>query len=676
MPEITTGDKVDFPEQYRETLGTFFKDWIDQVEDDRRERHVKVWSKALTNYEAKPRGKNFPWPGASNASIGITPTHTNALAARHFNASIAHDPIHLVKSSRSGEVIPGLSYEDWSRMWQVASKYIEVHDLKYKRLAEQFILTFMIYGDAYIYLPWEREEVMRAGGEVKVLWDRPVPKVLHPKDVYINWWETDVQMARKVGIGWNLDLPTLEANRNSGLYSKADYEAMKKRLEKAGSDSESISKKLKDPSYFKEWGGYVYNADDFEKVLKREMGVDPSAVPNAIQMVRVFERIDLDGDGIPEEYIFDVDKETGLVPFGQVADFPGGLRPLVHFKYQTRPGAAYNQGIPELLLNTQKILDNTIRDIMDNNKVMNTKMFAVRKGSPISRQARAYPGKFWFVDNVDTDIKDLAIGQGSVNTSFQDLQLMAQWGEKITGVTDFNLGQERRSRTPATTTLALLEEGAKRTDWTISDMRENMWEMWKIVLGLYFKHGDPERLAKAAAIDDEDIPKFIMAWAQVDEDEFLDGLTITPEVSSTSLNKNVKRQEALVLYQQVTQAYDKLVQLAQAVGQSMGDPVMKELFVQYAKGTQRLLSRVLDTYEIKDQKELNPDLTDLIAQVTSVQVDIGAGGEGVGGGAGSSPGQAAQAMDIQGTPGGVTELTPSARPQAGATRPPGPTPAS
>ena len=341
--------------------------------------------------------------------------------------------------------------------------------------------------------------------------------------------------------------------------------------------------------------------------------------------------------------------------------------------------SAYNFGVPELLLNIQKIVNNTMRDIMDNNKVMNTKMFAVRKGSSIKRQERAYPGKFFYTEDINNDIRDLALGSGSVNTSFQDMQLMAQWGEKVTGVTDFNLGQERRSRTPATTTLALLEEGAKRSDWTISNMRDQMWAMWKIILGMYYKHGDPEKMAKAASLNEEDMPMFIKAWTQVPVNEFVDGLTITPEVSSTSLNKNVKRQEALVLYQQVTQAYDKLVQLAQMVGQSMADPVMKELFVQYAKGTQRLLARVLDTYEVRDQNELNPDLTDLIRKVASVEITTeGQGGDSANaaGGNTSRPAEAAQNLAIQGNPGGITEVAPDGRPKAGLPRVPGPTPGS
>ena len=675
MAVTNTGETVNLPKDYREKLGTSFKDWIDSVEDDRRERHIKVWSKAVENFEGKPKVKNFPWPGASNATIPITGTHANALGARHFNAATAHSPIHLLKSNRSGYVIPGLSYEKYAAMWQALSKQIEDFDIQYKKLAEQFVLAFIIYGDAYVYVPWEKEVTMR-GGEERVLWDQPVPKVLHPKDVYINWWDTDVQRCRKIGIAWNLDLPTLESLHNRGLYSDEDYDKMSRMLEAKKEEGSRVKKKLQDPSWFKEWGGNIYNPDDFEKVVKTEMGIDPSSVPNAIQMVRMFDRMDLDGDGIPEEYIFDVAKDDGTVPFSAEADNPGGLRPIVHFKYQTRFNSAYNFGVPELLLNVQKVVDNTMRDIMDNNKVMNTKMFAVRKGSPIKRQERAYPGKFFYVDNIDNDIRDLTLGSGSVNTSFQDLQLMAQWGEKVTGVTDFNLGQERRSRTPATTTLALLEEGAKRSDWTISNMRDSMFDLWRIVLGLYFKHGNIDKMAKAASIDDDtDIKLFIQAWSEVDEDDFMDGLTINPEVSSTSLNKNVKRQEALVLYQQVTQAYDKLIQLAQMVGQAMADPIMKELFVQYARGTQRLLARVLDTYEIKDQKELNPDLTELIRRVTSVEVSTG--GSTVAGGGGSessSPGQAAQGLAQQGTPGGVAEIAPNGRPQAGLRRVPGPTP--
>jgi len=681
---IDGGAEIRLTKDEREGIGQEFVSWIDAIEESRRELMNETWVQALDNYEGKPPIKQFPWAGASNAHLPITGTHSDAIAARLYNASIAHDPIFLMLPTRAGEIegIEGVSYQMLARWFQNVSKYIEHEQIPFKDLMEEIILTFVIYGDAFVYIPWETQEVMDATFDVdtnkvifepRKLWDGPRPKVVHPKDIYVNWNATNVQEARQVGMGWNLDLATLEEYRQRGIYDEETAEKLSLML-KDKKDGKSKIDAMAVGNQLKEWGGNFYSEDEFNKQVKKRIGVTDDSGPNALRMVRVFARADLDNDGIPEELVYDVVKDEGLVPYARYANYNHRQRPLVQFSYGNRPGSIYNRGVPELLFNIQKIMNTTIRDHLDNNKVQNTKMFLAKKGSAIEENAKVYPSRIFFVDNIQTDFAPIDLGTGRPVTSINDIAVIEKWGQFITGISDFNLGKENRSRTPATTTLALLEEGNKRIDRTIEVMRRSMLQMWKQILMLYYQNGDVNVLATQAVVGLSDQPEdvdvemeaFRTTWDTLSPDEIMTGISLQAEVSSNALNRQAQRQEALALFAQVDAFYQRVTQLASAIGGSLADPVMSQLFLLMTKGFRRIMSMVLDTFDVKDQEALNPDIEKLMSEVTSVPSD----GQTPGGQAGgSNPAQEAAA--VAGQAGQVTNAgTAPNRPVAGQPRPP------
>jgi len=77
------GAEIRLEKEERLALGVEFKQWIDRVEDSRRERLQKVYVQAEANLEGKVPTKQFPWPGASNAHLPVTGTHTTAIKSRY-----------------------------------------------------------------------------------------------------------------------------------------------------------------------------------------------------------------------------------------------------------------------------------------------------------------------------------------------------------------------------------------------------------------------------------------------------------------------------------------------------------------------------------------------------------------------------------------------------------------
>jgi hypothetical protein len=681
MPFITPdGLEIRLDSEERDQLGQEFKTWVESVEDERRRLLHETWIRALENYEGKEPVKQFPWLGASNVVLPITPTHTDAIESRLYIAATAQDPILTVLPGGQGFVgnTEGFkaTVEEYAKWWQNIAEWIASSEMPYKDLAEEIILTYVIYGDAFVYLPWETETVMDVRvdpdsprgiiKEERVLWDKPMPKVLHPKDTYINWWEKDVQQAMRVGFRWDLDAPTIDLYEARGVYTSDVADELRGRLNQQVEDQKKnkAARGLAgfQGNYYQKWGNRYYSPDELERAMKEKAGIEEEASPNALKMVKVFARADLDHDGIPEEVVFDVERESGIVPYSRYANLEHKKRPMVQFYYNKRPGMIYNRGVPELLFNIQKILNSTMRDVMDNNKVQNTKMFLARKGSPIEKKAKAYPSRIFFVDNIEQDFKAVDLGTGKPVTSVQDIALIQQWGERLTGISDFNLGQERRSRTPVGTTMALLEEGNKRIDRTIEVMRGSFKELWSQILALYYQNGDGETLAKAAAVNATDVDRFLHLFDAISFDEFQEEITIRPKISSATLNKNTQLQKSLALFAQVDAYYERVTKMANAMGSAMQDPVMQQLFLLMTKGYHRSMKSVLDAFDVRDQEAMNPDMSKLVRGVTSVEV-TGETQEGS-----SSPAQEAQGVVAgQGEqPGQLSQL---GRPIAGGNRP-------
>src|SRR3970040_2902067 len=135
-------------EDERLKIGADFKNWIEGVERARTKRNVEVWQKAFDNYEQTARIKQFPWPGASNARIPITPSHSNTLAARLYNAAPQQEPGVIILAGRQGNIIEegqfdeAVSYEWWAQGLAKIREGVEKAEIEVDERLEELIFTF------------------------------------------------------------------------------------------------------------------------------------------------------------------------------------------------------------------------------------------------------------------------------------------------------------------------------------------------------------------------------------------------------------------------------------------------------------------------------------------------------------------------------------------------------
>ena len=90
--------------------------------------------------------------------------------------------------------------------------------------------------------------------------NKPVPRILHPKDVYIRSWETNTQEAEKVGFRYYINEWEIESRINKGEWDKDVGQELLKQLT-GNTDEKKLSreKKIKQ-GYFTESAGWDWQS--------------------------------------------------------------------------------------------------------------------------------------------------------------------------------------------------------------------------------------------------------------------------------------------------------------------------------------------------------------------------------------------------------------------------------
>ena len=658
-----TPPQLEMTKKLRDDLAVEYSSRIVNARSDRDERMNDIWALSLKNYEGKAEQVNFPWPNASNAKISLTPSHTDAWQSRLYNAGTAADPVYMTSPWRKDDLLGDMSADDYVEIWQQYSKWLEVEEIDNEMMMEKVSTITTKYGNALVYLPWEHEVVKKityVGGstepvkeDVDIL-NKPVPHVIHPKNFIMDASEEDIQTAQWCGFDEYFEAGTVRALIEAKEWTKKAGEEVLAFVKEATKKKKTVDKKV-GKGYFKRTeDGRIIPPNEWDDELQRTLGVSQSPVPNGIPFVRVFAREDTDNDGVPEEIEFLIHVESRTIVKINWAKYSHMKRPLTMFGFKSREGTWMYIGVPEMLFNSQRVMDEILRDMLDNNKVRNTKVFAVRANGVVDADEPMFPGRTIMMEDIEKDFAAVDLGSGTPGTSLNDLALIQAWAERRDGMTDFNLGRERSSRTPATTILALLEEGNERVTSIIRRQRKSQAEVWTQVHQLYAQKGSAEGLDRV--VGEENAAKLEAVWANMDVLDIRKKLVLHAQVSTGELNKGIKRQETAQLMGQMDAFHQRIIQIAQIV-RSTDDPVLRTLAISMAKSGQFLMRRVLNTHDIKSQTDMNPDLAGALEDLPP--------GAPIPEGGNANP--AAQVDQAQGQP-STQPLNAPGRPEAGIPR--------
>lgn len=297
----------------------------------------------------------------------------------------------------------------------------------------------------------------------------------------------------------------------------------------------------------------------------------------------------------------------------------------------------------------------------DNALLANSRMIVAKGGANIAPGEPYWPGKVWITDgDVRTDFTSFAMADvyASLPMIGNDLQAKR---ERRNGIGDLQAGQLQSlpSRTPATTTLSLLQEGNRRPDLTLKDMRYSGLSK----VGLRILQLCQQFMASPQDVGGKNLLKiavdmlgqpegFAVAEKLITPMESVEmGLGCTITATSGSKNKETAKQDYLALMQIAGQTSQQLIGLAQVAMQFPGTPIA--MLAEQAIGAQlELGKRLLEQYDITNIDRIIPEAP---PQTTAFPAPV-LGGVPAGAQPGPGPGGGGAGLDpsVQQLYGGAT----------------------
>ena len=306
---------------------------------------------------------------------------------------------------------------------------------------------------------------------------------------------------------------------------------------------------------------------------------------------------------------------TQTIVRGTYLRYHHGKRPYSKAVYFPTEGF-YGIGVCEQKEMFQAFISDLTNFQHDNVLLSNSLGIAAKQGSNIAPGEPIYPGKIWITDGNPKD-ELMPFQLGSVYPSLPQLISSVEYtGRQRTGVSDLNSGNINTlpSRTPATTVQSLLEEGARRPDLTLKDLRKCLSEVGLRVIQLIQQHAQPgqnadgERIlaASMSVLGDEGGTTVISKLGlPLQGAEY--GLGVNLTATSATANKEVAKQAFMGLLQLQMQTAPALTQLIMQATQMWGTPV-GQVALDSAQGIAYTMKRLFEQFDIRDLNEVVPTL--------------------------------------------------------------------
>lgn len=353
--------------------------------------------------------------------------------------------------------------------------------------------------------------------------------------------------------------------------------------------------------------------DHVDEVMQHEKPVDQQLTDAAsrteetigprIQGWEFYFEWDFKGDGHAKRYVavvnFDINRVLRIEPLAY-SEYP--LRLL---RYGPRDYGLEGLGVIETTRPLDDALYALYNLLIDNYKIATMQCLKGVKGSGLTADTSVYPGKLFLLDSLD-DLEAFSLGQPySMNPQFT--QELWNLGERRSGVSDYALGRQSpgvgRGAT-ATGTLALIQEGQRRFDETVADVRDTLDDFALFTLDEMHSRLDSTQAYMLLGEDGRYVEEFLNLPKQMPSM----GLNVVPTAARASLNKETRKQDALATFQILERYYNTVQNLMLLVAEA--PPDMREVLLGIAKGTADKVKQVLEAHG-----EIAPDeYVDLLAK--------------------------------------------------------------
>jgi hypothetical protein len=550
-----------------------------------KEERIDKWQDA---YDGRPerKRKDFPWPGACNVVIPLIGIAVDSIVARLVNTLFSVEPFWSIRPIQKAMEQPAKPLEDfheWSRQNEF-NMYAETR---------KWVPEVVKFGWGYIKVPWtvqtQRVFEIDQFGE-------PTPKdrvLRYPNPQHIPLRD----MVTQAGIEDEIN--------------QAEWLAQRVRL----TDGQL------------RWRQYDGIYDDVEEVIEkkddyteyRKLANESVIIPK--QKLNTFYELWADlpltsKNALPDKVVYTYHRPTKRILRMIYNPNITGKRGFVKGKFIEREGELEGQGIAVRLADMQAEITTIHCQQVDNATLANTRFFVGRRGV-VRPNTKVWPGRFLTVPDPEKDVKAVQLGDVYNSMSRLSTEILA-FSERASGVSDPFLGRESSvvgTRATATGTLAILQEGNRRFDLNVRDIRDALSEVGRMVLELNQQY---RPRGMAIFIQGED---GVLTEAMLDmpNEYLLSRVAVELTASTATINRSVEQQGLLSLLGVLSQYYQQVLQLGFLMTQEQVPQQMREFMGQMMEGAKFIMQRLVRTFDVKD--------IDAVLPTFMAEVNNGAGSQ-------------------------------------------------
>lgn len=440
------------------------------------EKDLEKWTKlALQVVE----DKTFPWRNAANVKYPLVSTACMQFNARAYPTLVPSDG-QIVKCRVIGADPAG---EKAQRAWRVSRHMSwqcmeEMED--WDENMDKLLLILPITGTVFKKIYFDNSK------------QRNESKLIMPTDLVVNYWTKDLDTSERVTEVFFMSKRLVEERKREGLYLN--------------------NVNLGDPS----------GEEDLKKNIKDNSSIDIDETTN-YQLLEQHRYLDLDEDGYDEPYVVIVDKASSQVlriapRFDDKSVFLDDKDKVVKiipetyyekFSFVPNPdGGFYDIGFGRLLGSINSSVDSAINQLLDAGTLNNLQSGFISKGLRIKMGESGFsPGEWKAVNATSDDLKKGIFPLPTKEPSavlMSLLQFLVQSGKELASVAEIFVGKMPGQNTPATTTMASIEQGMKVFTAVYKRVYRSLKREFRRLYRLNKKYLNPETYID---IIDEKIPQ-------------------------------------------------------------------------------------------------------------------------------------------------------------------------
>jgi chaperonin GroES len=392
------------------------------------------WTKiALQVAEAK----TYPWPKASNVKYPLLSTAAMQFAARAYPTLIPSDG-QVVKCKVLGSDPTGEKTERADRVGRYMSYQVMEEMEEWEGDMDRLLITLPITGVVFKKTYYDRSK------------GRNKSCLVMPQNLVVNYWAKSLEDAERVTEIIPMTQRVITERVKAGLFLDVDLGDPKVL---ADNQSESKTYGLQPPQ------------------------LDKTTPFNILEQHAY---LDLDEDGYDEPYVITFEEQSTKVlriaprfeEDGIKLNDKGELEKITPLQFYTKygfipnpDGGFYDIGFGRLLGPINDSVDTITNLLIDSGSLSNLQAGFIGKGLRLKMGDNKFtPGEWKAVNATGDDIKKqifpLPVREPS-DVLFKLLQFLIESGNKLASVAEIMVGKMPGQNTPATTTMATIEQGMK-----------------------------------------------------------------------------------------------------------------------------------------------------------------------------------------------------------------------